>query len=81
VFGLPAGVVGMEIADLHTGSLPFGTAWKSLPASPPDLIAQGKLVVHSTRGWQDMDEDGVRAFFRARKDEYVPASAAMQTGA
>ncbi len=80
LFGLLAAVVGMEIADMHTGSLPFGTAWKALPASPPDLLAQGKKVVHSTRRWQDMDEDAVRAFFQARRREYAPADAVPQLG-
>lgn len=71
LFGLLAGVVGMGLADLHSGALPFGTAWKSLPASPADLIVQGKRVVHSTRGWQGMDEDAIRAEFRARRRRYA----------
>lgn len=71
LFGLLAAAVGMAIGNMHTSPLPFGTAWKTLPACPADLAMQGKKIVHSTRGWHEMDEADVRAFFRERRREHA----------
>lgn len=74
LFGLLAAVVGMRLADMQGGTGPFGTAWKGLPEAPADLIAQGKTIVHSTRGWGNMDEAAVRADFRARRGAPPPST-------
>lgn len=64
LFSLLAKVEGLELGDLASGSLPFGVAWKGLPASPEMLQQTGKKIIHSTRMWENMREDEIRAYFR-----------------
>lgn len=64
LFGLLTKVVGLELGDLASGSLPFGVAWKGLPASPETLHRKGKKIIHSTRAWEKMGEDEIRAYFK-----------------
>lgn len=73
LFSLLTTAVGFRLGDLASGDLPLGTTWKGLPASPEVLLARGKKIVHSTRSWQDMNEDQIRACFRkARQQEHAP---------
>jgi len=64
MFSLLAKVVGLELGDLASDSLPFGLAWKGLPASPEMLRQKNKKIIHSTRKWENMNEDDIRAYFQ-----------------
>ena len=57
-------LTGFKLGDLSSGNLPLGTTWKGLPASPEVLHAKGKKIIHSTRSWQDMNEEQIRAYFK-----------------
>jgi glycosyltransferase involved in cell wall biosynthesis len=64
LFSLLAKVVGLELGDLASGNLPFGLAWKGLPASPEMLLQKNKKIIHSTRKWENMNEADVRGYFK-----------------
>jgi hypothetical protein len=55
---------GYSIGDFATQGLPLGLAWRGLPASPAELIAMKKKIVHSVRSCGAMDERSVRAEFK-----------------
>ncbi|PIQ22763.1 MAG: hypothetical protein COW65_01210 [Cytophagales bacterium CG18_big_fil_WC_8_21_14_2_50_42_9] len=57
-------LAGFKLGDLSSGNLPLGTTWKGLPGSPEVLRSKGKKIIHSTRSWQDMNEDQIRAYFK-----------------
>ena len=57
-------LVGFKLGDLASGNLPLGTTWKGLPASPEVLRTKGKKIIHSTRSWQDLNEEQIRAYFK-----------------
>lgn len=57
-------LVGFKLGDLSSGDMPLGTAWKGLPASPEVLHAKGKKIIHSTKSWQDLDEEQIRGYFK-----------------
>lgn len=65
LFSLLAKTVGMDLGSLSGENQPFACAWKSLPASPEQLLAEGRKVVHSTREWNDVAEDQIREYFRS----------------
>jgi len=65
LFSLTAKVVGLELGDLASGNLPFGVAWKGLPASPEMLQQHNKKIIHSTRMWENMREDEIRSYFKS----------------
>jgi len=69
MFGLLAKVAGLELGDLASGNLPFGLAWKGLPASPEMLLQKNKKIIHSTRKWENMGEDEIRAYFKKFRQE------------
>lgn len=64
IFSMLAKVVNMDLGDLASGSLPFGCAHKTLPASPETLYQAGKKIIHSTRAWEDMREQEIRQYFK-----------------
>jgi hypothetical protein len=68
LFGLLAKAAGFHLGNMASGSLPFGCAWKGLPAPPEHLFEQGKKIIHSTRYWQNMNEMQIRAFFREKRN-------------
>lgn len=74
LFGLLAKSLGFGLGDLASGDQPFACAWKGLPASPEELHQRGKKVIHSTRGWKDLDEESIRAFFREKRTRPVPST-------
>ncbi|WP_374163211.1 hypothetical protein [Arcticibacter sp. MXS-1] len=67
IFGILAKSIKFDLGDLESGSLPFGCAWRGLPASPEVLWEQGKKIIHSTRFWQDLKEPEIRQFFREKR--------------
>ena len=72
IFGLLAKAIDFDLGDLETGSLPFGVAWRGLPASPEELYKHGKKIIHSTKRWKDKSEADIRKFF-SDKRSIVPA--------
>lgn len=64
LYSLLAKTVGMNLGDLSSGNLPFACAWKTLPASPEQLYKEGRKIIHSTRRWQERDEENIRGFFK-----------------
>ena len=77
IFCLALVAAGFKLGDLgrrEDGPL-FGAKHVGLPASPADLIAEGKCLVHSVRSWGYMDEAQIRAEFRsARSDSFQVAN-------
>ncbi len=72
LFSLLARSLGFELGGLAGSGLPMGCAWKGLPASPEQLLAAGKKIVHSTRFWEGLDEQEIRRQFReARTNNYL----------
>lgn len=61
--GLLAVAAGYRIGEFAGPDDPLALDWKQLPASPEELLARRKLVVHSVRRWQQQDEREVRAYF------------------
>ncbi|HEU4472150.1 MAG TPA: glycosyltransferase family A protein [Flavisolibacter sp.] len=71
LFALLASSIGFRLGDLSSGNLPFGCAWKGLPASPARLFDSGKKIIHSTRFWENMGEEEIRAFFKRKREQPV----------
>jgi hypothetical protein len=69
LFGLLTKAVGMDIANFQIPDYPMAVVWKGMPCSPEELVRVGAKLAHSTRYWQDMKEDEIRAFFRQRREE------------
>ncbi len=65
--GLVVRAVGLRTLDFATGSKPFALRWHGLPATPPELVAQGKLVVHSVKSRDGLDGSEVREWFTNRR--------------
>lgn len=78
LYSLLAKAMGMELGDLSGGDLPFACAWKGLPASPEQLYRQGKKIIHSTRRWEDQDEEKIRAWFRSKRSLKAPIAGHLQ---
>lgn len=68
LFSLLIMYAGLKLGDLGSDGLPFGCAWRGLPASPEQLTSKKKRIIHSTRFWNDMKEDEVRSYFRSRRE-------------
>jgi hypothetical protein len=58
---------GYRIGDFGGPDDPMALKWIGLPAHPDDLLARGKLITHSVRSWQDLDQAQVRAIFAAAR--------------
>jgi hypothetical protein len=67
LFALLAKATGFRLGNMCSGNLPFGCAWKGLPAAPEELLLRQKKIIHSTRYWNNMDEEQVRDFFRTKR--------------
>lgn len=64
LFGTLLVSAGFDLDDLVDGTRSLmGAAWKTLPASPDELIASGRELIHSVRSWEDMDEEEIRRTF------------------
>ncbi len=68
LFAILARATGFRLGDLSSQGLPLGCAWKGLPASPEELYSKGKKIIHSTRFWQHMNENDIRAWFRNKRE-------------
>jgi hypothetical protein len=58
---------GYRIGDFSGPDDPMALKWIGLPAHPDELLARGKLVTHSVRSWQDLDQAQIRAIFAAAR--------------
>ncbi|MBE2269012.1 MAG: hypothetical protein IAE80_12340 [Anaerolinea sp.] len=67
LWGMLCYAVGMKIARFHIPENPLAVVWKGLPRSPQALVEVGAKIVHSTRYWNGMNEDQIRAFFRHKR--------------
>ena len=63
IFSLLAKAVNFDIGEMGSGELPFGVFWKKLPASPEQLLAKKKKIIHSTRAWENLNEYDIRGYF------------------
>ena len=77
IFGLCLRSLGFEMLDFGTAfdDLPFGVTWRGLPASPEQLVAAGKEIIHSTNFFGDRDESDIRAVFLEARSKQPIASA------
>lgn len=71
MFGLLMAAAGYHIGDFGGPDDPLAVRWIGLPASPSDLLAAGKLITHSVRSWEGMQETEIRQYFAAHRP--VPA--------
>lgn len=67
IFGLLTVVAGYQTGDFSGPDDPMAVRWKGLPASPDELLRAGKLVTHSVRSWQGMNESEIRERFAAAR--------------
>jgi hypothetical protein len=69
LFGLCLRSLGFELAGFgnRDDDLPMGVRWIGLPASPEELIAKRKALIHSARSWNDLDEAAIREVFARRR--------------
>ncbi len=65
LFGLLVIASGSKMADFATGDLPIAVSWRGLPLSPDELLRRKKKITHSTRFWNDLNEEQIREFFRS----------------
>jgi hypothetical protein len=63
---------GYRIGDFSGPDDPMALKWIGLPAHPDDLLARGKLVTHSVRSWQDLNQAQIRAIFAAARSQDQP---------
>jgi hypothetical protein len=54
---------GFRIADFGGPEDPLALKWRGLPAHPAELLADGKLITHSVRSWDDLSERQIRSIF------------------
>jgi hypothetical protein len=71
LFSLLLYTIGFRLGDLEKGDLPFGVAWKGLPASPETLYKRGKKIIHSTRYWQNIKEEEIRRYFQQHREMVI----------
>jgi hypothetical protein len=71
IFGLLIAAAGFRTADFATEGRPLGLAMRGLPASPGELVAMRKKIVHSVKYYRELNQHEVRSEFK----RYVPALA------
>lgn len=75
IFSLLVKAVGLELGNLADAGQPFGLSWKGLPVSPERLRTDAKKIVHSTRYFEEMKEEEIRAYFRQFRRSATQTSA------
>jgi|SRR5665213_1159058 len=67
IFGLCLFSIGYHLGEFGNrfDDLPMGVDWKTLPASPKELMERGKSMIHSTKNFEGMDEQAIRKEFRS----------------
>jgi len=68
IFSVLAKAAGYQMANLGGEDGILGLAWKALPASPEYLATHKKKVIHSTRSWDQWDENAIRQYFRCIRE-------------
>lgn len=71
LFSLLAKAFGFALKSLSGKNQPFGCAWKSLPVSPEQLIADNKKIIHSVRYWNEKKESDIREFFNEKRKSFI----------
>jgi hypothetical protein len=69
IFGLCLSSIGYHLGEFGNrfDDLPMGVDWGALPASPEELIRLGKSIIHSTKGFGNMNEQEIRDEFRSAR--------------
>ena len=69
IFGLGLLSIGYHLGEFGDkfDDLPMGVDWRTLPASPKELMELGKSLVHSTKGFEAMSEEEIRGEFRSAR--------------
>jgi hypothetical protein len=67
IMGLVTVAAGYHIADFARPEDPMALEWKHLPDHPDKLLANGKLITHSVRIWEHLQEPEIRGIFRAAR--------------
>lgn len=69
IFGLCLFATGFTLGEFGNrfDDLPMGVKWKGLPADPNELLALGKSIIHSTKGFQGTDESEIRRRFQSAR--------------
>ena len=66
IFGLALYSMGFRLDEFgdRYDDQPMGVNWNGLPASPEELMTRGKSLIHSTKWFEDLDEEEIRRRFR-----------------
>ena len=67
IMGLVTVAAGYYIADFGRPEDPMALEWKHLPDHPDNLLADEKLITHSVRKWEHLNEPEIRSIFRAAR--------------
>jgi hypothetical protein len=69
IFGLCLFSIGYRLGEFGNkfDDLPMGVDWRVLPAAPSELMELGKSIIHSTKGFEAMDEQAIRSEFRSAR--------------
>ena len=68
LMGLITVAAGYRIADFGRPGDPLAMKWRGLPAHPRELLADGKVLTHSVRYWNDLREPEIRETFRLARN-------------
>jgi hypothetical protein len=71
IFGLCLFATGFTLGEFGNrfDDLPMGVKWKGLPADPNELLALGKSIIHSTKGFKGTDESEIRRQFQLARQQ------------
>jgi hypothetical protein len=71
LFGLCLFAIGYRLGEFGNkyDDLPMGVDWRSLPATPEELMKLGKSIIHSTKHFRSMDESAIRSEFRSARQQ------------
>ena len=75
IFGLCLFSIGFRLGEFGNkfDDLPMGVDWRVLPAAPSELMKLRKSIVHSTKGFEAMDEHAIRSEFRSARRQDLRA--------